>query len=168
VLLPAARAIDTAGSAVATAAAITLVPRVPASAVAARRAVYRREVSVPPPSTPLSPGLAAALFAVGAVVLLALAFFLAWVGVRRPAALPARGLFAGGLEHALRLLRESAGRPVPDRRRAADYAGRAAAALGGAHVADEASQVAWAPPDPEPAAVGALAERIESAVGNGE
>jgi hypothetical protein len=57
---------------------------------------------------------------------------------------------------------------VPDRRRAADYAGLAAAARGGAQVADEASRVAWAPPDPEPADVGALAKHIESAVGSGE
>jgi hypothetical protein len=56
---------------------------------------------------------------------------------------------------------------VPDRRRAADYAGLAAAACGGAQVADEASRIAWAPPDPEPTDVGALAEHIESAVGGG-
>jgi hypothetical protein len=79
-----------------------------------------------------------------------------------------RGRLAGGLELALRLLRESAGRPVPDRRRAADYAGRAAAARGGTQVADEASRIAWAPPDPEPADVGALAEHIESAVGSSQ
>jgi hypothetical protein len=168
VLLPPARAIDAGGSAVATAASITLVPRVPASAVAAARAVYRRQVSVPPPSTPLSLGLAAVLLGAGALVLLALAFVVAWYGARRQTATLARGRFAGGLEYALRLLRESAGRPAPDRRRAADYAGRAAAARGGGQVADDASRVAWAPPDPEPADVGALAERIESAVGSGE
>jgi len=50
----------------------------------------------------------------------------------------------------------------------ADYAGLAAAALGGAQVAGEASRIAWAPPNPEPADVGALAEHIESAVGSGE
>jgi hypothetical protein len=168
VLLPPARAIDASGSAVATAAAITLVPRVPASAVAAARAVYKRQVGVPPPSTTVSPGLAAALFGLAALVLLAFASLLAWRGVRHRSALPARGRFAGGLEYALRLLRESAGRPAPDRRRAADYAGRAAAARGGTEVAGVASRVAWAPPDPQPDDVGALAERIETAVGSGE
>jgi hypothetical protein len=97
-----------------------------------------------------------------------LASLLTWLGLRRRDALPVRDRIAGGLERALRLLRESAGRPVPDRRRAADYAGRAAAALGGAQVAGEASRIAWAPPDPEPADVGALAEHIESAVGSGQ
>jgi hypothetical protein len=168
VLLPAARAISAGGSAGAPAAAITLVPRVPASAVAAPRAVYRRQVGVPPPSTPVSPGLAAAFLAAAAILLAALAALLAWRGVRRERTLPVRERLAGGLERALRLLRESAGRPVPDRRRAADYAGRAAAARGGAQVAGEASRVAWAPPDPEPADIGALAGRIESAVGSGQ
>jgi hypothetical protein len=168
VLLPAARAISAGGSAAAPAAAITLVPRVPASAVAAPRAVYRRQVGVPPPSTPVSPGLAAAFLAAAAILLAALAVLLAWRGVRRERMLPVRERLAGGLERALRLLRESAGRPVPDRRRAADYAGRAAAERGGTEVAGEASRVAWAPPDPEPADIGALAERIESAVGSGQ
>jgi hypothetical protein len=92
---------------------------------------------------------------------------LAWRGVRRPDALLLQGRVAGGLERALRLLRESAGRPAPDRRRAADYAGRAAAAeRGGAQLSDDASRVAWSPPDPEPTDVGALAERIETALGS--
>jgi hypothetical protein len=166
VLLPAARAITAGGSASGEAAAIMLTPRVPARAVAASRAAYRRQVDVAPPSTPVAMGWAAALLAGGAVVLVACALLLVWRGVRRQSAPALRGRFAGGLEHALRLLRESAGRPVPDRRRAADYAGRAAAARGGAAVADDASRLAWAPPDPEPADVGALAERIESAVGS--
>jgi hypothetical protein len=169
VLLPPARAISADGNAAAPAASITLVPRVPASAVAAARAVYRRQVEVPPPSTPISMGAAAALLAVAAVVLAALASLLAWRQVRRRrVGLPIRGRFAGGLALALRLLRESAGRSVPDRRRAADYAGRAAAARGGSQLADDASRIAWAPPDPEPADVGALAERIETALGSGQ
>lgn len=169
VLLPAARAISADGNAAAPAASITLVPRVPASAVAAARAVYRRQVDVPPPSTPISMGAAAALLAAAAVVLAALASLLAWRQVRRRrVGLPIRGRFVGGLALALRLLRESAGRSVPDRRRAADYAGRAAAARGGSQLADDASRIAWAPPDPEPADVGALAERIETALGSGQ
>jgi hypothetical protein len=168
VLLPPARAISSIGTIQAPAASITLVPRVPASAVAASRAVYRRQVGVPPPTTPISMGLAASLLAGAAVVLAALAALLAWAGVRRQRALlPARGRFAGGLERALRLLRESAGRPAPDRRRAADYAGLAAAERGGTQLADDASRIAWSPPDPEPTDVDELAERIESALGSG-
>ena len=167
VLLPAARAITATGSAVAPAVEITLTPRVPASAVAAARAAYRRQVEVPPPSTPISLGAAAAILAAAAAALIALAVLLLSRGLRHRRTAPVQGLVAGGLERALRLLRESAGRPVPDRRRAADYAGRAAAARGGAEVAGEASRIAWAPPDPKPADVGTLAEHIESAVRNG-
>jgi len=168
VRLPAARAISATGDATAPAAAITLVPRVPASAVAAARAVYKRQVGVPPPSTPISPGLAAALLGAAALVLLALASLLAWRGLRKQRDLAVPGGRTGGLEYALRLLRESARRSAPDRRRAADFAGRAAAVRGGARAAEDASYVAWAPPDPEPADVGALAERIETTVGGGE
>jgi hypothetical protein len=167
VLLPAARAITATGSAVAPAVAITLTPRVPVSAVAAARAAYRRQVEVPPPSTPISLGAAAAILAAAAAALVAFAALLLWRGLGHRRTVPVQGRVAGGLERALRLLRESAGRPVSDRRRAADYAGRAAAARGGAEVAGEASRVAWAPPDPEPADVGTLAEHIESAVGSG-
>jgi hypothetical protein len=167
VFLPAARAITASGSAVAPAASITLTPRVSASAVAASRAVYRRQVDVPPPSSPISMGWAAALLAAVAAALIAFAALLVWRGLRHRGAVPVQGRVVGGLARALRLLRESAARPVPDRRRAADYAGLAAAAHGGAQVAAEASRIAWAPPDPEPSDVGALAEHIESAVGSG-
>ena len=168
VLLPAARAITATSSAVASAVAITLTPRVPASAVAAARAAYRRQVEVPPPSTTISLGAAVAILAVAVTALIAFALLLVWRGLRHRRTVPVRGRVAGGLERALRLLRESAGRTAPDRRRAADYAGLAAAVRGGAQVADEASRIAWAPPDPEPADVGALAEHIESAVGSGK
>jgi hypothetical protein len=167
VLLPPAHAISPDGNATARSAAIALVPRVPASAVAAARAVYRRQVGVPPPSTPVSMGAAAALLAAAAAVLVALAALLVWLGVRRESSVAVRGRFTGGLERALRLLRESAGRPAPDRRRAADYAGRAAAMQGGTELAGEASRVAWAPPEPEPVDVDALADRIENALGSG-
>lgn len=167
VLLPRARVFIASGSTAAPAAAITLVPRVPAGAVAAARAAYRRQVAVPPPSTRVSPGVLAALLGVAAALLVAAAVLLGSRGARRQSVLPVRGRIADSLERALRLLRESAGRPVPDRRRAADYAGRAAAAHGGEQVADEASRIAWAPPDPEPADVGALAEHIEASVRSG-
>ena len=167
VLLPAARAISSTGSAVAPAVSITLTPRVAASAVAAARAAYRRQVEVPPPSTRISLGAAAVILAAAAAALIAFAVLPLWRGLRHQRTVPAQARVVGGLERALRLLRESAGRPVPDRRRAADYAGRAAAARGGAEVAGEASRIAWAPPNPQPADVGTLAEHIESSVGTG-
>ena len=70
----------------------------------------------------------------------------------------------GGLAHALRLLRESARRPVPDRRRAADYVARAAARRGSDSAAD-AIRLAWSAPDPQPPEVAALADRVEATTG---
>jgi hypothetical protein len=165
VLLPAARATSGGASVRAQAVALTLVPRVPASAVTASRAAYRRQVDVPPASTSISPRTLAVLLAIAAVVFVALALLLVARTVPRPRA--AGAWAAGGLERALRLLRESAARPAPDRRRAADYAGRAASLRGATQVVEDAERVAWAPPDPQPGDVGALAERIEAAVEGG-
>jgi len=167
VLLPAARATSGGAPVRAQALAVTLVPRVPASAVAASRAVYRRQVDVAPASTPISPRTLALVLEIAAVALVALALLLVARTVRRPRARAAGAWATGGLDRALHLLRESAARPAPDRRRAADFAGRAAALRGVAQVVDDAERVAWAPPDPQPADVGALAERIEAAVEGG-
>jgi hypothetical protein len=137
-------------------AAITLVPRVPAKVVAAEKAQYRKQLDVPAASPPVPAGALAALFVAAAVVLVLLA---AWVGVRGRRHAQMGMPRALGLADALRLLRESAGRPATDRRRAADFAGRLAP---GARA--EAMRVAWAPPDPEADDVAALANDIEAAV----
>jgi hypothetical protein len=168
VLLPPARAWSGGRSSAARTPSVTLTPRVPASAVAASRAAYRRQTAVPPPSTPIPLAAAAAILGIAAAVLVAAGLLLALRELRPARAHTAQGRVAGMLEQALRLLRESAARPAPDRRRAADYAARAAArdaALeGGSQVVDEARHVAWAPPDPEAADVGTLAEHIETAL----
>jgi hypothetical protein len=61
------------------------------------------------------------------------------------------------LARAVRLVRESAGRPEPDRRRAADLLARAAGARDRGGLAAEARRIAWAPPDPTVDAVEELA-----------
>jgi hypothetical protein len=141
-------------------AAVTLVPRVPETVVRAARAGYLRQTAVGAPSSRLPLGATAAaavvlavLAGLGAVALLALE-------VRRVTARRRReATRAGGLELALRLLRESAGRPVPDRRRAADLVAREAGAA-------EATRVAWARPEPGPDDVRELAGEVESASGS--
>jgi hypothetical protein len=162
VSLPPARAMSDGGSAVVRAPSITITPRVPASVVAASRAAYRRQTTVPPASTSVPPAALAALLGVAAAALVACALLLVARELRRRRPHGVDGPSVGRLELALRLLRESAGRPAPDRRRAADFAGRTA----GRELADDATQVAWARPDPDPADVGALAERIETALGS--
>jgi hypothetical protein len=129
---------------------------VPAKAVSASRAPYKRQLDVAAPSTPLPAGALAGLLIAAAVLLLAAAAFLVLRG-RRDA--EARAGRTPGLADALRLLRESAGRPAADRRRAADFAGQMTAT----EVRDEATRVAWGPPDPDAADVDALADRIEAA-----
>jgi hypothetical protein len=165
VALPPARATSGDVSTSAPAAAVTVVPRVPASAVAASRVRYRRQVAVPPPSTRISPGLLAGLLLAAAVVLPACALLITIRELHRVRAHAVAARVTGGIERALRFLRESAARSVPDRRRAADYAARAALARGGAGAADDATRLAWAPPDPEPTDVAALADRLETALG---
>ena len=63
------------------------------------------------------------------------------------------------LARALRLLRESAGRPGSDRRRAADLLARALAERGAPPLADEATAVAWSAREPAPGDALALAAR---------
>lgn len=138
-------------------AAVTLVPRVPAKAVAASRAGYRTQLELPPVSSPVPAAALAALLVAAAVALVLLA---AWIVVRGRGHVQLRARRALGLVDALRLLRESAGRPPADRRRAADLAGRLAPT---AHA--EAMRVAWARPDPDAAAVASLASRIETEAG---
>ncbi len=146
VALPVARA---AGRA--TAARILVEPRVAAAAVAAAKAAYRRSTE-PPPVTGHRGSTAGLLAAALALLLGAALVAVPWRRERPAAAGPPDDALA----RALRLLRESARRPAPDRRRAADLAGRVAPA-----VAARAGSVAWSRPDPDAAEVDELAGRLE-------
>jgi hypothetical protein len=65
------------------------------------------------------------------------------------------------LVRALRLLRESASRSAPDRRRAADLLARVARTRGAPPLADEATRFAWSPEQPQPGAATALADEAD-------
>jgi hypothetical protein len=158
VSLPEAHVLTADGAATARARQLAVVPRVPAKAVVASRAAYEKQVEVPGASTRLPPGVLAALLIAAAVVLVLAAAALVVRGLPHRAGRAARSL---GLADALRLLRESAGRPAADRRRAADFAG----VLAGGAARDEATRLAWAPPDPAADEVGALADHIEAGAG---
>ena len=159
VRLPRAAAHWEGGAAFAEPAEITLVPRVPASAVAAPRAHYRMDTRLP--ARPAL-GIVAAVLGVAASGLAACALLLAVHAFRRrPRARPVVTQRALSFDEAARFLRESLRRPGSDRRRAADFAARASAQRGDRTTATEAACVAWAPPEPDPADVSALAERIE-------
>jgi hypothetical protein len=141
---------------------VTVTPRVTAHAVAAGRAAYLRDTSAPT----LTPRLRLAVAAVIAIALAlalsgaAVAFVLAEVRRRKTLELNVRrSPFDLGI--ALRLLRESAKRPEPDRRRAADLVAR----LASPEVVDEATRVAWARPAPGPGDVESLAADVERTSG---
>ncbi len=130
---------------------IVVRPRVPPAAVAADKASYRRSTTLPPVQGHHA-WLAALLLS-----------SLALAGAAALALRPRRRRPQAGtqpapdaLARALRLLRESAGRPAPDRRRAADLAGRVAPAVG-----RRAGTVAWSRPDPAVEDVEELAGQIE-------
>lgn len=130
-------------------ATIVVEPRVTPAQVEAGNEAYRRDEAVAPPARHRG---AVLLLGLAAAALLALAVALA-VPRRRGADLREQD---DPLARALRLLRESAARPAPDRRRAADLAGRVAPALAG-----PARSLAWSRPEPGPAEVEELAGRLE-------
>jgi hypothetical protein len=112
---------------------------------------FRADTAVPPldgrsPTT--------AMTALAAVALLSLVSAVALVAV---AIRQRRRADVDELARAVRLVRESAGRPEPDRRRAADLLARVAGARDRDGLAAEARRTAWAPPDPTVDAVEALA-----------
>jgi hypothetical protein len=149
VALPAPRAGSVTGAPV----SVTVVPRVTAAAV--KHGAYVEQKDVAPVTAQL--GLAAGVVIALSVALVGVAAVLLWR--RRRAQIAAAGWTGTRLELALRFLRDSAGRPVEDRRRAADFASRATRGP----VADEATRLAWGPPAPGPADVGRLADDVERA-----
>jgi hypothetical protein len=157
VLLPAPHATIAGTTVTGAAPVVTVVPRVPAGAVSAARAQFRQPTTVAASTAPFALAAAAAL--VLAALLAAAAFWLAASSRRRARAAAARPHEAPGLPLALRLLRESARRAAPDRRRAADLVSR----LAPAEVAEAATRLAWAPPEPQPPEVERLADRVEEA-----
>jgi hypothetical protein len=157
VALPTPKAFLDGQSASGSPVTVTVVPRVAAAAV--KRARYVEQTDIPPVTARL--GVVAAGAAVLAVLLAAVAVALVLAGLRhrRRRQVAGAGWTGTRLELALRFLRESAGRPVDDRRRAADFAARATEG----RVADEATRLAWGPPEPGAADVEILADDVERA-----
>jgi hypothetical protein len=149
VSLPAATLASGAATTRSARATVTIVPRVPASAVSASRAAYRAPTSVPAVTSPFPLALAAAF----AIVVACLCVVAAALALRRRPRPSVSSPLRWDLPLALRLLRESTARPASDRRRAADLV---------AVLTDDAAatRLAWAPPEPAPADVERLADRV--------
>jgi hypothetical protein len=164
VALPPVRVLSGGVRTVAKRVTITLEPRVPETAVKESRARYRFDDTVRPARAP--PRAAILALVLLAIVCVAAAALLVAPGIKRGRPTDSGDRLRGGLERALRLLRESARRPVSDRRRAADYVARAAGTRGSDIAVVDARRVAWSKPDPQPPEVTALADRVETTLGN--
>ncbi len=127
---------------------VRVLPRVTPKQVAAAKPAYRAPTAV---AASDDPGPASALLLLAAGLLAVAAAALVAVELRQRGDRPS----VDRLRRALRLVRESAGRPPPDRRRALD---NLAATLGATPPAEQATQLAWARPEPEPDATLALAD----------
>jgi hypothetical protein len=131
--------------------------RVATSAIEAREPPLRRTTEPPPPAFAVAPGALTALLVTAAALFAATAAGLVLLEVRR-----ARGRRpVDPLHRALGLLRQSAGRPPADRRRAADLLSRVLGDLGADTLARRASTLAWSPPQPRPDDAEALAGDAE-------
>lgn len=112
---------------------------------------FRADTTIPPASGP-SPATIVTALTVTAVALFLAALLLLVTAVRRRAA-PADDPLA----RAIRLVRESAGRPVADRRRAADLLAQIAGDRDRELLAADATRIAWAAPPPTAGTVEELA-----------
>ena len=128
---------------------VQVLPRVTAKEVAARRPAYRAETAVG--AAPADRVADELLFGAAAVLALcAAALAAAELRGRRQAPVDR-------LRRALRLVRESAARAPGDRRRALDHL---AATLGDDPPAEQATQLAWSRPDPDPEPTLRLADEV--------
>ncbi|HEY1478560.1 MAG TPA: hypothetical protein VGF46_00940 [Gaiellales bacterium] len=139
--------------------AVHVVPRVTKGQVARPTRYFLHPISPPAPSYGVSPGrLRAALLAAAAVlVLIALVLVLPLLRRRRNAADDDLDALVG----ALALVRAARTRPAPDRRRALGLLSRVLRSRAAPAVGQDAADLAWSEPEPEPERMTSLADRVE-------
>jgi hypothetical protein len=133
--------------------------RVSAADVAAAQPPFRGSVVPPPPRYSLAPATLAWLLDGAAIACGIAALALVAAQLRRRAQ-RAHRRDIDELERAVRLVREAEARPGPDRRRAAGLLARLLAGRD-AQLASAARDLAWAKPQPEPAALEELVGDVE-------
>jgi hypothetical protein len=133
--------------------------RVSDADLAPLRPPFRGDTAPPPVSYAVAPTTLSRLLVIAAALLAAAGLALAASAVARLAR--RRKPVAGELELALRLAREAEARPAPDRRRAL---GLVARVLRQGRLADQARELAWAEPKPDPRALSELVAEIERQV----
>jgi hypothetical protein len=135
---------------------LVILPRATEHQVAHPLRSFHRQTTPPPISYNIRPSLLRALLLGAVVLLLAIAVAIAWPLLRR--LVPEPHDDRTPLQRALDLVRASLSRPPPDRRRALDLLARS---VGREPASDEALELAWSRPDPEPKRVEQLVERVE-------
>jgi hypothetical protein len=141
---------------------VEVTPRVPAAAVRARNAEFRRQTEIPARGTPVSADVLEVVLWVAAGTLVVLAAALCALELRRRTR---QARAADRMARALRLLRESALRPADDRRRAADLVARELAARGATPLSGDATELAWSPREPGVSEARSFADDVERAIG---
>ena len=142
-------------------ASVRVGTRVPAPEVSAAEPPFTRPHELPGVGYRVSPAaIEASLVAVGVVLLVAAALGIAVPVVRRRRETARAAGAADPVARAVRLLRESAGRDAPDRRRAAGLASRV---VDRPDLSLDAATIAWSRPEPGPPDATSLAERVEHA-----
>lgn len=137
---------------------IVVAPRVTAEAAALHAPPFRLQTTPPPARPSFSPSLVSALFDAAAALLVASAFAIVVLELRRRR--PQGGPVVAPFERALSLAREAQSRPAPDRRRALALLARLAAARDPGFSSD-AGATAWEQPDPDPGRMAELVRRAE-------
>jgi DNA-binding transcriptional regulator YdaS (Cro superfamily) len=151
VRLAAARVTAAGSATVGRSRSIVVRGRVTPAEVAAGLSAFHRNTALPPRG---DAGTATSVLALVAALLAVVALILAVYLLR-----PRRHSGVDALERALRLLRQSATREPPDRRRAADLLARVARDRDAERVSADATNVAWSRRDPATADAEELATR---------
>ena len=158
VALPRARVIAGGEIAVAPRVKVAVGTRASAAAVKATNPAFRRPEGLPGPTFRFSPSPATVLLALLGVGLLVVGATVLTAPLRQSRAEQRRTEQVDPRDRAVRLLRESATRDAPDRRRAASLASRI---VGEPDLARTAAGVAWSRPEPGPPDATTLADRVE-------
>ncbi|MEY2514054.1 MAG: hypothetical protein QOJ89_1412 [bacterium] len=139
--------------------AVRVEPRATEAQVAHPARSFMHPTTPPPPTFRFSPRTTQTVLVAAAAVLVAVALaLLAPLARRRRAPLPAEE--ADALARALALVQDARARPPADRRRALGLLSRVLRRRGSA-TGQEAADLAWSEPDPDPASMDRLVERIE-------
>lgn len=140
---------------------VRVLPRVTPSEVLRPVHSFRHPTTPPKPGYRIAPGTARGILVAAAAVLVLLAAALLWPVLRPRRAGAATGARGDALARALAFVRAARTRPAADRRRALALLARTLRERDDQHDAGDAGALAWSEPEPDPAQMTGLADRVE-------